>query len=100
GYPNPRLLPLLVELELLAGQQPSIPTLRRFDDDWKNFLFVGRIAPHKRQEDVIRAFAWYNRFINRRSRLLLVGTTAGLENYACHLREVIRSLEVEDHVEF
>jgi glycosyltransferase involved in cell wall biosynthesis len=99
-YANPRLLPLTVELGLLAGQEPSPPVLRRFEDDWKNFLFVGRIAPHKRQEDVIRAFAWYNRFINRRSRLFLVGTASGLEGYACHLREVIRSLEMEDHIEF
>lgn len=100
GYRNPRLLPLLVELEWFARQEPSPATLRRFDDDWKNFLFVGRLAPHKRQEDVIRAFAWYNRFINRRSRLVLVGTAGGLERYAGHLREVIQSLQMEDHVVF
>jgi glycosyltransferase involved in cell wall biosynthesis len=100
GYPNPRLLPLLVEFDLLDSQEPSTPTLKRFDDDWRNFLFVGRLAPHKRQEDVIRAFAWYNRFINRRSRLFLVGTSGGLESYACRLREVIHSLGLEDHVEF
>jgi len=100
GYPNPRLLPLLVEFETLASQPPCPATLQRFNDDWKNFLFVGRLAPHKRQEDVIRAFAWYNRFVNRRSRLLLVGTAGGLQRYLYHLREVSNSLEMEDHVVF
>jgi glycosyltransferase involved in cell wall biosynthesis len=100
GYANPRLLPLLVELAAFADQQPCPVTMRRFDDDWKNFLFVGRLAPHKRQEDVIRAFACYNRLVNRRSRLLLVGTAGGLEGYAYHLREVVHSLEMEDHVVF
>jgi glycosyltransferase involved in cell wall biosynthesis len=100
GYSNPRLLPLLVELETLVGQPPCPATIRRFDDDWKTFLFVGRLAPHKRQEDAIRAFACYNRLVNRRSRLLLVGTAGGLERYVYHLREVVRSLEMEDHVIF
>src|SRR5439155_17061291 len=70
------------------------------DDGWKNFLFVGRLAPHKRQEDVIRAFGCYNRLINRRSRLLLVGTAGGLERYLYHLREVVDSLDLREHVLF
>src|SRR5207245_3348797 len=44
-------------------------------------------------------FAWYNRFVNRRSRLLLVGT-AGLERYLYHLHEVVNSLDMEEHVVF
>lgn len=100
GYANPRVLPLLVDLDVFTGEPPCPASCRHFDDGWKNFLFVGRIAPHKRQEDVIRAFAWYNRLINRRSRLLLVGTAGGLERYVYHLREVVRSLDMEDHVVF
>lgn len=100
GYANPRRLPLLLEFEAFAAQPPCPATLQRFEDGWQNFLFVGRLAPHKRQEDVIRAFAWYNRFIDRRSRLLLVGTVGGLERYAHHLREVVQSLDMQDHVVF
>ncbi len=100
GYAKPRVLPVLVEFDQFKIQTPCPEIVRRFDDDWRNFLFVGRIAPHKRQEDVIRAFAWYNRFINRRSRLLLIGSAGGLENYASQLLEVTKSLEVEDHVFF
>jgi glycosyltransferase involved in cell wall biosynthesis len=94
------VLPVLVELESFASQAPCPATLQRLDDGWINFIFVGRLAPHKRQEDVIRAFAWYNRDINRRSRLLLVGTAGGLERYVFHLDEVVKSLEMEEHVVF
>jgi glycosyltransferase involved in cell wall biosynthesis len=100
GYAGPRVLPVLVELEPFACQAPCPATLQRLEDSWTNFLFVGRLAPHKRQEDVIRAFAWYNRDINRRSRLLLVGTAGGLERYLFHLHEVVKSVEMEEHVVF
>ena len=83
----------------MPARHPALPPCTRLDDGWINFLFVGRLAPHKRQEDVVRAFAWYNRDINRRSRLLLVGTV-GLERYLYHLYEVVKSVEMEEHVIF
>jgi L-malate glycosyltransferase len=99
GYDQPRVLPFLVDFEAFAAEPRCPVTLGRFEDDWKNFLFVGRLAPHKRQEDVVRGFAWYNQYINRRSRLVLVGT-AGLERYGEHLRLVVKSVDMEDHVVF
>ena len=36
-------------------------------------LFVGRLAPHKRQDEVIRAFALYRRRHAPDARLVLVG---------------------------
>jgi hypothetical protein len=47
---------------------------REFDDAWTNILFVGRIIPNKRIENVIRYFHAYQRHFNPRSRLLLVGS--------------------------
>jgi glycosyltransferase involved in cell wall biosynthesis len=100
GYTNPRRLPLLLDFEVFDEQPAASANVRRLEDGWMNFLFVGRLAPHKRQEDVIRAFAWYNRFVNRRSRLLLVGTAGGLERYLQHLVDVVKSLDMEEHVVF
>ena len=45
-----------------------------FDDDWTNLLFVGRVIPNKRIENIIRCFHAYKRWFNPRSRLLLVGS--------------------------
>src|SRR5262249_61020138 len=100
GYANPRLLPLLVDFSRFRRPACIRGRPARFEEGWKYFLFVGLVAPHKRQEDVIRAFAWYNRFINRRSRLLLVGSMAGFETYFQDLREVVKSLRVEENVVF
>jgi glycosyltransferase involved in cell wall biosynthesis len=100
GFRNPRVLPLLLDLDGLTRTAPSRLTLRRYEDDWTNVLFVGRIAPNKRQDDVIGAFAHYNRRINRRSRLFLVGHWQGMENYLADLREEVRDAGVADHVVF
>lgn len=45
----------------------------------KNILFVGRLSPNKRQEDVIKAFYYYHK-LNPRSELNLVGR-AQFQNY-------------------
>ena len=55
-------------------KKPKSTILEKYHDDRKNFLFVGRLVPNKRQEDVIRAFTWYKQHINEKSRLFLVGS--------------------------
>lgn len=52
---------------------PDQTVLARFKDDWVNLLFVGRVVPNKRVEDVIKVFYYY-RQINPHARLFLVGT--------------------------
>jgi len=65
-----------------------------FDDDWTNVLFVGRIIPNKRIEDVIRYFHAYQRHFNPRSRLLLVGSYGGFEKYLALLHQLAARLGV------
>jgi glycosyltransferase involved in cell wall biosynthesis len=100
GFTNPRVLPLLIDFEHLAHTRPCPATLGRYNDDWINFLFVGRVAPNKCQEDVIRAFAHYSRWIKRRSRLFLVGHWLGMDQYHAELRAFVESLGVRDQVVF
>src|SRR5205085_224035 len=92
-------LPILVNYDSFESSEPCAETMKRLDDDWVNFLFVGRLVPNKRQEDVIRVFAHYNRFINRRSRLFLVGSD-GNKSYVRLLRRLAYSLQMQDHIEF
>ena len=65
-------------------------------DGWTNLLFVGRIAPNKRQEDVIRAFYHYHQHYNPKSRLFLVGNDAGMEKYRYQLENYVRALGLTD----
>ena len=60
-----RVVPLLLDLPAAAEpvDPPGPPTV----------LFVGRLAPHKRQDEVIRAFALLRRHRLPEARLVLVG---------------------------
>jgi len=60
--------------------------------DW---LFVGWIAPHKCQHDIIRAFAAYKQMYNDGSRLHIVGRT-GLEVYREACEKLIAELGLQD----
>ena len=55
-----------------------------FDDEWTNIMFVGRVIPNKKFEDVIRAFHAYRTRHNPRSRLLLVGIVRRLREVPRH----------------
>jgi len=78
GFPRTGVLP--IALDLSECRRPGSPLTRRlYDDGRSNVLFVGRIAPNKKIEDLIRAFAVYQRHSRRASRLLLVGDYRGQE---------------------
>ena len=68
GARRTEVIPLLLEPERLGapagdGGGREKPTV----------LFVGRLSPHKRQDEVIRAFALYRRHRSPEARLVLVG---------------------------
>ena len=67
-----------------------------FADDTVNVLFVGRVIPNKKFEDLIKAFHAYKTFFNPRSRLLLVGSHAGFDRYVTMLHGLIGRLGVRD----
>src|SRR5215210_5441083 len=67
-----------------------------FDDEWTNVIFVGRVIPNKKFEDVIRAFHAYRTRHNPRSRLLLVGSYGGFEKYLAMLQSLIARLGTPD----
>jgi len=97
GFARTAVLPIVLDLSLY--ERPPSPVMRRrFDDGRVNVLFVGRIIPNKRIDDLIRAVAAFQRWITPRSRLLLVGDTRGFERYHDRLRELVRELRVEEVV--
>ena len=91
GFRATAALPVIVDFSQHDRQEPAAELVRRWRDGWTNVLHVGRFAPNKRLEDVVRSFHLYRR-INPRSRLLLVGTDAGLENYSAAVRALVGRL--------
>jgi glycosyltransferase involved in cell wall biosynthesis len=72
GFARTAVLPIY--LDFRRYREPPDPVLLRLlDDGRRNLLFVGRLAPNKRPDDVIRLAAYWKRFIAPDVRLLLVG---------------------------
>ncbi len=65
-----------------------------------NWLHVGRIAPNKRIEDIIRAFYVYHTRINAGSHLFLVGSDKTLEPYSQPIRRWVDKLGIPHAVTF
>ena len=63
------------------GGEKSDTSLARDLKGTLNLLFVGRVAPNKRQLDLVRIFDEYVRTCHANSRLFLVGSSDGSEAY-------------------
>jgi glycosyltransferase involved in cell wall biosynthesis len=98
GFDPTGVLPVVPDFSHL-DRRPNDLIAREFDDSWTNILFVGRIIPNKRIENVIRHFHAYQRHFNPRSRLLLVGSYGGFEKYLATLHQLCSRLGVT-HVHF
>jgi glycosyltransferase involved in cell wall biosynthesis len=95
GFPATGVLPVVPGFVHL-DQPPDRALAGDFDDGFANILFVGRVIPNKRFEDVIRAFHAYRTRYNPRSRLLLVGSYGGFDKYLAMLQGLIMQLGTPD----
>lgn len=95
GFPSTGVLPVVPDFSHLNVVADSM-LVADFDDEWTNVLFVGRVIPNKKFEDVIRAFHAYRTRHNPRSRLLLVGSYSGFERYLAMLQALIARLGTPD----
>jgi glycosyltransferase involved in cell wall biosynthesis len=98
GFRRTGVLPVPLDLDTFAAGGRSASVRRLYADGRPNILFVGRIIPNKKIEDLLRVFAVYQRSIEPASRLLLVGDHWGYEPYLLRLQELARALVLEDVV--
>ncbi|HET9704217.1 MAG TPA: glycosyltransferase [Vicinamibacterales bacterium] len=94
GFPATAVLPVVPDFSHLGAA--NFIQASQFDDDWVNILFVGRVIPNKRIEDVVRCFHAYKQFFNPRSRLLLVGSSGGFEKYLSMVQHFIARIGATD----
>ena len=95
GFPSTGVLPVVPDFVHL-DVPPDRSLAADFDDEWTNVMFVGRVIPNKKFEDVIRAFHAYRTRHNPRSRLLLVGSYSGFEKYLSMLHALVARLGTPD----
>jgi len=104
GYKRTGVFPLLLDLSKFDGEGDPI-TREIFKNKKKSLLFVGRVAPHKKFEDVIKVFCFYKNYFQPESQLFLVGDYRGMEKYYAGLQKLINKLKLDDvhitgHVDF
>jgi L-malate glycosyltransferase len=64
----------------------------------KNILFVGRFAPNKKQDDLIKFFYFYKKYFDQNISLTLIGDFKGQENYYGRILELIDFLGLNGFV--
>ena len=98
GYRRTTVVPILLDVAAFQKDvdERRLAELRRTDG--ARWLFVGRIAPNKAQEDLVKALSVYRRVYDPAAVLRLVGTAASAR-YLDALRELISALQLDDAVE-
>ncbi len=95
GFQEPGVLPLPIDPD--AWDVPPSPGwMERLDDGRRNILFVGRVAPNKRQDRLVEAFALLPAL--PRARLVIAGAFAPDDPYAQRVQALIDELGLRDDV--
>jgi len=95
GFPRTGVLHVKVDFDRL-NIAPDKITMELLKDGKKNILFVGRVIPNKKFENLIKAFAYYRNHINSHVRLILAGEFRGFERYYDALQGMISDLALND----
>lgn len=96
GFRDPAVLPICVDPDKW-NFPPDPELMRTLQDGRNNLLFVGRISPNKKQDDLIRSFQHYLEF-DCDARLILVGTAEEGDPYLAYLQKIIRTSGLADAV--
>jgi glycosyltransferase involved in cell wall biosynthesis len=99
GFRKTAHVPILIDWKLY-DTPPDPAVLARWSVFGRKLLFVGRISPNKRHDDLLRMFAYYRAVIDREAQLLLVGSWSDHREYYARLRELQRALGLETAVTF
>lgn len=98
GFGSTAVLPLAVDWSRYETPPDQAVLDRYGGSSGPSFLFVGRIAPNKHQEDVIRAFQLYKERVDAQARLFLVGSHQGNRRYYGWLRRRVQRAGLSDVV--
>jgi glycosyltransferase involved in cell wall biosynthesis len=86
------------EIVPIVVPEPPVPEARPKDPLQKNWLFLGRISPNKRQDKLVELFAKYINENGGEHHLTLIGLYEENDWFYKEIREIIRSNKLEDRV--
>ena len=89
GFGRTGVFPIAVDTSRITqpAERPALDEI--LDDGLVNFLFVGRIAPNKKIEDIIRLAECYKRYVDAYYRFIFVGRFDVVPRYYSMIRALM-----------
>jgi len=92
GFADTAVFPVAVNVSRIVDA-PGTPALEKWlNDGLTNFLFVGRMVPNKKIEDIVRLAEHYKRYVDAHYRFIFVGRDEGVPRYTNMLGAFIAEL--------
>jgi len=93
-FKNTTVIPALVDLKKVVAKED--PSLKKKLGNSVKFISVGRLVPHKKIEDILKVFSFYNQCINNNSKLFLIGKYDESDSYFLWLNEIIKKIDLKN----
>lgn len=94
GFGRTGVLPIALDLDRITKAPPHPVLDRMLGDGLTNFLFVGRLVPNKRIEDIVRLAEVYKRYVDANYRFIFVGRTDGVPRYHATVRALVAEFDM------
>jgi len=92
-FKNTVVIPAIIDLKKDVSKED--PYLKKKSDNSVKLICVGRIVPHKKIEDVLKIFAFYQ-CINNNSKLFLIGKFDESDSYFLWLKNIIKNIDLKN----
>ncbi|MTI53320.1 glycosyltransferase family 4 protein [Geosporobacter ferrireducens] len=99
GVKKIEILPIFIDFDKIKSLDRNKNLLAKYEDS-TIFLFVGRVAPNKKHEDIIQIFSYYYSHIDSNSKLIFVGNYEDYMDYYQKLNSMISLLPSRDNIVF
>lgn len=94
------VLPVIFDFQRLEEIHSNEALLQQLKCQGPYILFVGRMAPNKKQEDILEAFENYYRYYDQRVKLYLVGNLEQSSSYTQRLLQRVEHMAAKEQVVF
>ena len=94
------VIPIIIDFDKLDSRTSDRDLRQELSGAAPYMLYVGRIAPNKRVEDVLDIFESYYRFFDKNVRLYVVGNMDHSSEYTKNVLGRLEKMESKDHVVF
>lgn len=93
GYKRVEIFPIMISRETYSKSY-SRGYYDLLKDGRRNIIFVGRIVPNKKIEDLIKILSIYKNNLSGSIRLIIAGKTDNVPEYFNSLRKLVTSLDI------